>query len=987
MSCAKLDCRAIRTIARKELRSYFLSPVALIFLGVFLTVTLFLFFTYSKFFARNLADVRPLFSWLPLLLVFLVSALTMRQWSEEQKMGTLEILMTLPVRTVELTLGKFLAGMALVAMALALTLPLPLTAWFLGPLDWGPVIGGYVAALLLSGMYMAIGLCVSARTDNQIVALMVSSLIGLGFYLLGSETLTGLFGHGGAEVLRALGTGSRFESIERGVLDIRDLLYYGSLTVFFLLLNVSFLEINRIEREPDDRPSGLKNLWLTVLLAGANVVAANLWMAPVTSFRSDLTEDGEYSISPATARILASLREPLTITGYFSSKTHPLLAPLVPRITNLLEEYEVIGRGKVRVVIEDPNRDVEVEKEINEHYGIKSVPFRVASRHEKSVVNSYFHLLIRYGDQYEVLGFDDLIEVYADETEIQVRLKNLEYDMTRAIKKTAQGFQGIEGLIARADQAVSLTAYISTASLPEEFKEAPARIEKIATELAEKSAGRFRFQKFDPSEDQKLQEKIFRSYGFRPLAADLFGEQRFYLHMVVETGSVAERIFPQGDLSEASIRTSIEAAVKRAIPGSLKTVALLTETPQTPQWGMPPGMGDRENYQTLAKVFESEYSFKKVKLDDGVVPSDVDVLIVAKAGTLSDKQKFGIDQFLMRGGAVIALTGAYDVSPDVKATEVDQGLLDLLKGYGVEVEKALVMDPVNSRFPVPVRVPYGPLMLEKIEMIPYPFFPDIRRDGYKAGHVALTGIPSVSVTWSSPLKLSDKLEDRKGDVLLRSSKGSWLHKSTDLQPDFKRFPDTGFLAESGEKVEARPVAVSVVGTFPSAFADKPSPLFTGKKDEKKEDDGHGHEDEEDEAEKSEGPQPQTTGTATDGKKEDRTGRTLLKSTPDARLVVVGSSSFASDIIANLDFRSGTDSFGGNLVLVRNLVDWSLEDTDLLEIRSAGSFARTLRPMPESEKTTYEVLNYVAVLLALGAVAMVAATRRRMASPLVRGGTL
>ena len=100
----------LQTIARKELRSYFLSPVALIFLGLFLVVTLFYFFYYAKFFSRNLADVRPLFQSLPFLLIFLVAAVTMRQWSEEQKMGTLEILLTLPVRTRDLVLGKFVAG-------------------------------------------------------------------------------------------------------------------------------------------------------------------------------------------------------------------------------------------------------------------------------------------------------------------------------------------------------------------------------------------------------------------------------------------------------------------------------------------------------------------------------------------------------------------------------------------------------------------------------------------------------------------------------------------------------------------------------------------------------------------------------------------------------------------------------------------------------------------------------------------------------------
>jgi ABC-2 type transport system permease protein len=251
-----------------------------IFLGVFLVVTFVYFFYYAKFFARNIADVRPLFQSLPFLLIFLVAAVTMRQWSEEQKMGTLEVLLTLPVRTRDLVLGKFAAGMTLVGMALLLTLPLPITASMLGQLDWGPVIGGYVAAALLASAYMAIGLCVSARTDNQIVALMVTSAICSVLYALGSDTMAGFFGNTGAEVLRSLGTGSRFASIERGVLDVRDLFYYGSLTAFFLLLNGYFLERRRLDvlAKPGQEKAGA--LIMIVGLAAANVVVGNLWLAP-----------------------------------------------------------------------------------------------------------------------------------------------------------------------------------------------------------------------------------------------------------------------------------------------------------------------------------------------------------------------------------------------------------------------------------------------------------------------------------------------------------------------------------------------------------------------------------------------------------------------------------------------------------------------------------------------------------------------------------
>ncbi len=536
-----MNSTGILVTARKELRGFFLSPVALIFLGVFLLVTCFVFFTQAKFFARNLADVRPLFAWLPLLLVFLVAAVTMRLWSEEQKMGTLEVLMTLPIKTTDLVVGKFIAALALIGVALALTLPLPITVSMLGELDWGPVVGGYVAAVLLASTYVAIGLCVSARTDNQNVALMVTALLCTVLYLVGSDGVAGLLGNRGAEIARALGTGSRFSSIERGVLDVRDLFYYGSLTTFFLVLNVYFLESKRFDRGTSADRAGWRSL---VALAGVNVLLGNLWLFPVTQARADLTADGEYSVSDVTAGMLRALPEPLVITGYFSEKTHPLLAPLVPRIRDFLKEYEVRGGANVRVSFVDPTRDKEVEEEINEQYGIKSEPLAAQGRHEQSVVNSYFHILIQYGDAYEVLGFRDLIEVHADDADVQVKLRNLEYDITKSIKKVSEDFQSVESVLARAEGGAKLTAYISKDSLPDEFKEAPARIEKVAAELIEKSGGSFKYEVLDPTKDQGLAQSIAQLYGFRPLATDLFGEGSFYLHLAIEVGNKVSLVFP-----------------------------------------------------------------------------------------------------------------------------------------------------------------------------------------------------------------------------------------------------------------------------------------------------------------------------------------------------------------------------------------------------------------------------------------------------------
>jgi ABC-2 type transport system permease protein len=235
----------VRSVAVRELRSYFHSPIAYIFLLVFAGAALFTFFNVNAFFARGQADLRGLFEAIPLLMLLLVPALTMRLWAEEAKTGTIELLLTLPAEDVELVSGKFLASWALLGVGLAITLPLAVTVSTLGNLDWGPVVGGYVGALLLGAAYLAVGQFVSALTENQILAFILALVLCMVLYGLGTELFTGLFSDRTAATLRALGTGSRFDSIARGVIDLRDLLYYASLTLFFLGLSVGALRAKR----------------------------------------------------------------------------------------------------------------------------------------------------------------------------------------------------------------------------------------------------------------------------------------------------------------------------------------------------------------------------------------------------------------------------------------------------------------------------------------------------------------------------------------------------------------------------------------------------------------------------------------------------------------------------------------------------------------------------------------------------------------------
>ena len=183
------------------------------------------------------------------------------------------------------------------------------------------------AALFLAAAYVAIGLFVSARSANQIVSLIVTAVVCGIIYLLGSDALTGLFGNRAAEFLQLLGSGSRFDSITRGVIDLRDLYYYASLVGVFLALNVFALEWLRWSGNATN--ANHRRWGLVTGLLAANFIAANLWLAPVGWLRADVSQGNIYSISVAPRGYLGQLREPMLMRGYFSAQTHPLLAPLV----------------------------------------------------------------------------------------------------------------------------------------------------------------------------------------------------------------------------------------------------------------------------------------------------------------------------------------------------------------------------------------------------------------------------------------------------------------------------------------------------------------------------------------------------------------------------------------------------------------------------------------------------------------------------------
>lgn len=229
----------VLALFKKEFKSFFISPIAYIFITVYLVVTNFLFF--QGFFIINQAHMRGYFSLLPWVFLFFVPAISMRSWAEEKKVKTLELLLTWPVRDIEVVLGKFLASFCFLTTAILLSLTIPITISFLGQPDMGPIVGGYIGAILMGAAYLSIGLWVSSHTENQIVAFIVGVVATFILFMLGNPFVTMAAPSWMVPMLSYIGLGNHFASIERGVVDSRDVIYYLSVVGFFLFLNVQSL--------------------------------------------------------------------------------------------------------------------------------------------------------------------------------------------------------------------------------------------------------------------------------------------------------------------------------------------------------------------------------------------------------------------------------------------------------------------------------------------------------------------------------------------------------------------------------------------------------------------------------------------------------------------------------------------------------------------------------------------------------------------------
>ncbi len=398
--------KAMWIIARRELRSMFDHPTGYILLVVFVALNDFLFFRSAFLF--GVATLRPMLEILPWLMLLFVPAVTMGALAEDIRAGTIEVVLAQPVTELQLLVGKYLGQVSFIWLGLALTIPIPLGLSLGADLPVGVVVAQYAGAALLAAAFAAMGMWASSLGRNQVTAFIVGVAVMFIFLLIGlSPVLMGAPPAIGA-VLARLAILAHFASIGRGVIDLRDLVYFFSLTATFLVLAYGALMARKLA--PRGRTLGRLRLGTAMLVV--TLVVVNLFGRHISG-RLDLTPGKAYTLSPATKAILENLPDLVTIRFFVSSDNAlpPEVALAKQPVNDMLADFRSAGGGNLRLVVLDPAKDPAIAEEAKS-LGVLEVQFSVARQSEFEVRKGYFGLTVQYADQHETIpavqGTDDL---------------------------------------------------------------------------------------------------------------------------------------------------------------------------------------------------------------------------------------------------------------------------------------------------------------------------------------------------------------------------------------------------------------------------------------------------------------------------------------------------------------------------------------------------------------------------------------------------
>jgi len=407
----------VLTVVRKELRGYFDHATAYILLVVFLGINAFFFF--QSAFEVGEASLRPMLGLLPWLLLFFVPAVCMRALAEERHEGTLELVLAQPIGVAEFLIGKFLGVLAFLLVAMLATLAIPLGLSIGADLQVGVIFAQYLGSGLLIAAMVAIGLWASSMTQNQVTAFILGVSIAFGLYMIGLDVVVLALPAPLSVLAGRLGILGHFQNVTRGVIDLRDVLYFAALTAAFLSLTYYSLMRERLYRAGDAYRRlrigvvGLVGLAILAALAGAQLRG-----------RLDLTPGKLYTLSPATRGLLRGLDDVVTIRFFRSAELPPAYAPLRRDIEDVLRDFDATGGANVNLVQLSPDDDEDARQEA-QTLGIPPAQFNVIGDAERSTREGYLGIAIQYA------GKSDVIPLVQSTADLEYRLASMIRTETR----------------------------------------------------------------------------------------------------------------------------------------------------------------------------------------------------------------------------------------------------------------------------------------------------------------------------------------------------------------------------------------------------------------------------------------------------------------------------------------------------------------------------------------------------------------------------
>lgn len=411
--------RSFFALIRKDLKGYFDQPTGYILMVLFVGVAAWFFFFVSPFKTTSEASARDLFDFLPWLLAVFVPASTMRLLAEEQRDGTLEILLTQPIRGWVVLATKFISGLIFVNLYVLATLSIPISLQFAGGLDWGAIAAQYIGSFFLTAAFVSIGLFTSSMTRNQIVAFILGLFFNAALMIVDIEQVAISLPVAVSLLLEALSPVTHFASISRGVINLRDILYFVALVSTFL--SASFLMIR--SRTLSHQSAQYRNLQLGV--AGLIVLSLLIgWFGNSIGGRLDLTKDKVFTLTEGTRDILDDFDDLLTVEVYLSKDPPPQVSLVGRDVTDFLEDFAANSDGNVKIIERYPEGD-DVLTQRAQIAGIAPRQFNLVSQGGVEIKQSYLGISMMYANRRETIPFVSTLDGF------EYRMATLAYKMVQ----------------------------------------------------------------------------------------------------------------------------------------------------------------------------------------------------------------------------------------------------------------------------------------------------------------------------------------------------------------------------------------------------------------------------------------------------------------------------------------------------------------------------------------------------------------------------